>query len=436
MPGNGPLYGSNHPGIHGPPWEYVVAAAQQSGKDIWINVPVNASDAYVTSLAQLFHSGLSASTNVYVEYSNEMWHLGFPQGPWNKQAAIDEVNAGSSNLNYDGINNQDMWRLRRIAKRTIEIGRIFRTVFNDRPDHIRPVINCAWPGFYPDMLNYVKANYGNPSNDLYGIAQTGYYTSSDASSVSAVLNGEMANSDSNKASYLQMRAIATFYGLHDLVYEGGEGETGNVSAATPLDSTLSTKFAASRDAGMQTVLAHDLLNNWYPSGGELYMQFSQVGRYSVYGFWGLSEDVNNTSTGKWEGVKQVLAANVPAAQPGVALPSAVGGSVSLSEVAQPGANWYVPSDQPWLELLVYAPANGIYSIQLQGKQTASGSLEVSVDDVQVGTTSLGSTDGLSSAVNMTLSQGLHTIFVSGPGGAGPSGVSTVSTDAAVVKRVQ
>ena len=126
LPDAGPLYGANHPGVHGVPWEYVVLIAQITHKDQWINIPVNASDDYVNHVAQLLkngnaytgNQGIPSDVNIYVEYSNEMWHYGFHQGPWNLQAAKDEVAAGGSNINYDNVNNDDAWRFRRFAKRT------------------------------------------------------------------------------------------------------------------------------------------------------------------------------------------------------------------------------------------------------------------------------------------------------------------------------
>jgi hypothetical protein len=447
LPGFGPLYQTTHIGVHGPPWEYVVQAGNLTGKDVWINVPVNASDAYVTALAQLFHdgdaatanAGLAASLNIVLEYSNEMWHLGFPQGPWNQSAAQAEVAAGGSSLNYDGINDLNMQRLRRIAKRTIEIGQLFKTVFSDNPGRIRPVINCAWEGFYADMLDYVTRNYGPPANYLYGIAQTGYYTSADWSSVTAILNGEKANSDQNAGSYVQGRAIATFYGLHSLVYEGGEGETGNPTAASPADPNLANKFAAARDPGMEQVTTYDLLTNWYPSGGELYMQFSHVGRYSVYGFWGLSEDLTNLSTGKWLGVQDVLATAPPAVTAGTVLPASVGDTTSIPETAPAGTNWWVPSDQPWLELLVSVSASGTYGFKLQGLQTGTSQLQFCIDNVKVSSVSLPTSgsgpDPYSSEITAALMPGLHAIFVYGPQGSGPSGVHTQAGDAIAVRRI-
>ncbi|HME92575.1 MAG TPA: hypothetical protein VKE49_14195, partial [Myxococcaceae bacterium] len=137
LPTAGPMYGRSHLGNHGIPWEYVILITNAANADAWINIPVNASEDYVAQLAALLHDGneftgfvgINPSLNIYTEYSNELWHYGFPQGAWNYQAAVDEVAAGGSNLNYDGSTNPDIWRQRRIAKRTLEIGQAFAAVF-------------------------------------------------------------------------------------------------------------------------------------------------------------------------------------------------------------------------------------------------------------------------------------------------------------------
>jgi hypothetical protein len=427
-PTTGPVYGVTHAGIHGVPYEYVIQAANQSNKDIWINVPVNASDAYVNAMANLFAQGLNSNINVYLEYSNEMWHLGFAQGPWNATSAQAEVTAGGSNLNYDNINNLDIWRFRRIAKRTVEIGEAFKTAFGSGAGRIRPVINNGWPAFNSDMLNYVTNNYGTPAKYLYGIAMNGYYSSSNWSSVSAIEQGEIASSNNNNLPlYIQNRTIATFYGLHSLIYEGGEGETGNPQANSPADPYLANKFAASRDSGMQQVMANDVLDNWLAAGGELYMHFSMVGRYSVYGFWGLTEDINNTSTPKWLGAKQILSSPLPAISKLNNLPAVSGGTISIPEKSPPSQVFAVepqtPSAlmnlQPWLEIPVQASVAGTYSIQLQAIQPSSGTVTVWVDNVQVGTATFGSSqvsgvDPRSNTLSFALAPGLHSIFVYTP----------------------
>jgi hypothetical protein len=389
LPGVGPLYGKDHVGVHGIPWEYVVLAANETGKDIWINIPVNASDDYVTQLALLLrdgnaytnHKGLKPGINIYVEYSNEMWHYGFIQGAWNFNAGKDEVAVGGSNLDYDHIGNNDVWRFRRIAKRSIEIGNLFRAVFAKDPQRIRPIVNNQFIEHDVDMLDFVSKNYGQPARYLYAIAQTGYYGSKDKSSVAAILAGEKAASDQNKVGYLRSRAIATYYGLHSLTYEGGQDEEGNKQPTSPLDTTLANQFAAARDPGMADVEMHDLIGNWYPSGGDLYMQFAHAGRYSTYGMWGLSDDLSNRDTGKWKGVSDVM--NTPA--PAVTAGTLVSGGQNTLDTSPDslGAGFDHPSANQSAFYLLRVAKAGVYSLSLATGPGSAGQVQVFLDNQPV-----------------------------------------------------
>ncbi|HSI74089.1 MAG TPA: hypothetical protein VK934_13005, partial [Fimbriimonas sp.] len=101
-------------------WEYVAELARVTGKDIWVNVPAPASDAYVRDLAKFLKASIPASTKVFVEYSNEVWNWGFLQATYNQMAAEAEVKAGNSPLNNDGNADKFVWRRRRHAKKTVE----------------------------------------------------------------------------------------------------------------------------------------------------------------------------------------------------------------------------------------------------------------------------------------------------------------------------
>jgi len=81
----------------GVPWEVLIALANETGKDLYINVPSNASLTYIDNLAELFAYGsngvtpytsaqaspvwapLNSNLKVYIEFSNEIWNSGFMQ---------------------------------------------------------------------------------------------------------------------------------------------------------------------------------------------------------------------------------------------------------------------------------------------------------------------------------------------------------------------
>jgi hypothetical protein len=54
--------------------EYMVDLANATGRDMWVNMPYQADDAYVQNFAQYVHDHLNAGLKVYVEYGNEDWN--------------------------------------------------------------------------------------------------------------------------------------------------------------------------------------------------------------------------------------------------------------------------------------------------------------------------------------------------------------------------
>lgn len=95
--------------LTGPAYETLISLCNQTGKDLWINIPHLASNAYIQNLARLifygsnqagnpysspqanpYHKPLNSTLRVWVEYSNEIWNRGlYPQAKWMEaQAAI------------------------------------------------------------------------------------------------------------------------------------------------------------------------------------------------------------------------------------------------------------------------------------------------------------------------------------------------------------
>ena len=180
---------------YGISWEYIVQLANRTEKDLWINVPVAATDAYVKELAAVLHRDLSPNLKIYIEHSNEVWNFGFPQYIYNKLAAIDEVRQGSSVLNGDGSADQETWARRRHAKRLVEIGAIFRRAFGETTSRSTPAtgrirpIYASWvinpKDYYADVLAWVEKNYGAPGRLFYGVAGAAYFNADRAGQTAA-----------------------------------------------------------------------------------------------------------------------------------------------------------------------------------------------------------------------------------------------------------
>jgi hypothetical protein len=297
---------------YGAAWEYVIELANLTRKDIWINIPVAATDDYVKQLALLLKQGLFPECKIYIEHSNEVWNFSFPQYVYNKLAAADEVAQGKSPLANDGSKNQEVWGHRRHAKRLVEIGKTFREVFGAQgAARIRPVY-ASWviqtKSHYEDVLTWVDKTYGPPRNHFYAISGAAYYSIGKASptaDVTALLAAMRQSSDQHLALRSALKRIADHYGLKSCQYEIGPdvggGKTENVA----------NRIRSNRDPRMKDLVLHDARDNWFAHGGDMYMYFSHCSPYSRHGAWGLSEDIRDLNTPKWQAIYQLTGAAPP-----------------------------------------------------------------------------------------------------------------------------
>jgi uncharacterized protein (TIGR03437 family) len=314
---------------HGAAWEYAILLANQTGKDIWINIPASATDDYVRQLATLLHARLNPALKIYIEHSNEVWNSLFGQNAYNQAATQAEVQKGGSPLDRDGMGNLNTLVARRHAKRLVEIGNIFKGVYGDGAinDSVRVVY--AWWTIFPDqyeaVLNWVKQTYGPPSQFFYALAQTHYFSDSQATSnaiTAGVLAAMRADSDNGIGNTDALHAVAQTFGLQHVVYEGGP-DSGGGSA-----TNVGNRILANRDPGMRDLIEHDMRDNWFGRGGDLYMYFTLSGAYNRYGCWGLTEDIVSLNTVKFQAVQDLVGEPpTPIINSGAVLNSASGAAI-------------------------------------------------------------------------------------------------------------
>lgn len=302
----------NAGGKYGLAWEYVVQLANETGKDAWINIPVAATDDYVRQLALFLKKGLNPNIKIYIEHSNEVWNFGFPQYIYNKLAAIDEVKKGGSPLNNDGVKDEETWAHRRHAKRLHDIAETFKEVFGAQAmlTRIRPIY-ASWlispDAHFKDVLQWADSTYGPPKNYFYGMAGAAYYNAEKASNTASpeeILAAMQQSSDGNAKYHQPLKAIADFYGLKYTQYEigpdNGGGKTENVA----------NRIRANRLPAMKALVLHDA-EKWFAMGGDMYMYFAAPGGYSRYGCWGLSEDIRQLNTPKWQAIYEITGTAPP-----------------------------------------------------------------------------------------------------------------------------
>ncbi|MBD2844051.1 DUF1349 domain-containing protein [Paenibacillus sp. IB182496] len=429
-------------------WEYAVMLSNATNTDMWINVPVAADDDYLTKLAQLIKYGsdgvnpytsvqsnpiyppLNSSLNVYVEYANELWNYAsaFSHSNWNMNAAVAEVSAGGSNLNYDGMTSTYQLGWRRQARRTVEISNAFRSVFGDSAmmSRVRPVLEWKQANNQDTagvMLNFLDNWYNNADgnhvanpravNDyIWGGSGSAYYNP-DNSSDTLTLSNIWTSKSFNPATWINGQTIdasyAAAFGLHRTAYEGGPSMdySGHSEAV---------KEQAWNHSGMKTNIV-DHQNTWENAGGELLMYFNLTGSsYTRYYEWEFVKnmlDPINTSP-KMQGIQQLIAA---AKQP-VTIGASMPGSINGNNWSAINRSWGTPgsgslnlngNDLRWAAYNFKGSGNRAAKVDYSSGGAATA--RVYVDGNLAGTITTSGGAGSFTATSQLFNDGLHSVRV-------------------------
>ena len=191
----------------------------------------------------------------------------FSQYTWNKLNAIDRVkNDPKISIAFNST-DQEMWARRNHYLRLIEIGKIFPSVFGST------AYISKWTIFslhYDTILNWANIVFGiAPSKYLYALAQTHYFSDTEASahaSVQQILAAVKNSSDNGYVKTLQIGEIASVWGLKLAAYEAGPGM--NVGDTTNIDN----RIEAQRNPAIKQIAVDDILKSWFglPRPGDFF----------------------------------------------------------------------------------------------------------------------------------------------------------------------
>lgn len=296
-------------------WEHAIEICNLTGKDMWLNIPIAATDDYIRELATLLRDTLKPELNIYIENSNEVWNYSFGQYTYNKMGAIDEVGKGDAYLNDPEVrssNVQEVWHQRRYALRLVTAIRIFGDVFGAEQINQRLRGIYAWwtikPGEYRSTLEWVKLHFGNPSDLFWAIAKTNYYNDAKAhggqspEEVVAIMKND---SDLGRNATGTLKSVSDDYGLRLVTYEAGPDNGGGDT------NNIGNRIRANRLPNMGELMKHDFVENWLPLGGDLYMYLEVVSAYSRYGCWGHTEDAANRATPRFRAIYELVGTPQP-----------------------------------------------------------------------------------------------------------------------------
>ena len=387
----------------GASWEYLVALANETGKDVWINVPVYASDDYVTKLAQLFAYGsdginpyaspqaapvyapLDANLKLYIEYSNELWNTSFPQYNSNVALAEAEAAAGNSALAYDKNGSWFVWERRRAAERIAQISTLFRGVFGDEAmmTRVRPVFEWQYGNMNETAavgLDFLDDYYNNadgvkhvatphPVNYfLYG-GGGGWYVEPvhEGLGTAAAVFASGQNVPSTGGDALWANA----FGLKAMGYEGGFEVGGDTGAAA--------EVALNLDPGVLGQ-ATQALTAFFHLGGTMPFIFNAAGATS-YGV--ANPTINELNTPKMQAILALDANTRPLQQiaghvPGIFPYQSTSGVTNSGYVSNALINV-----GDYMGFSVSVPTAGTFTVTTDAPRPAA--VRILIDNVPVGT---------------------------------------------------
>jgi hypothetical protein len=323
-------------------YEYAIQIANELGKDIWINIPSGANDMHVRRLANLLKRSLAPGRVVYVENSNELWNFVFSQSTENVKAAVREAIAGDRTLTNGQACTQEKFDATygecnkywagyyRVGKRAVNISNIFSEVFGadamNKRVRVVYATQFASPGIAELVLKNIATYRGAPSASLYGVATAPYFYLSEqlAASESAgqdqILQSLQNSLNTDNQPYFAAgireagafvrkpykggtntgashKALADYYGIKSLAYEGGPDLLQNPANA-------SGKIAANRDAKMGALVRSEI-SQWIGCGNDLFMHFALSSSWDRYGYWGLMNDPTELTSTKYDAARDI-----------------------------------------------------------------------------------------------------------------------------------
>jgi hypothetical protein len=257
---------------------------------------------------------LRPDLHCYVEYSNEVWNGQFKQQRQNFDAAKREVAAGDTTLTNNGADrNEHYWGFKRVAKRSVEVKKLlgddprFRVILASQVAYAPP------GGMIKMQLEYIEKHHGPPANFIYAVACAPYfapgrdetdparkkwYTQRADVSVDGICDRLLARTATSANDNVKaFHALARKYNLKSFAYEGGLD-------LQQFPNALDLKIASQYDprAG---IAVEDYLNHWYRGGGDAMFFFTLSCKYTKWGYWGLTEDVRDLGTPKYQGAVRV-----------------------------------------------------------------------------------------------------------------------------------
>ena len=293
----------------GAPLEAMIELANTLQADPWLCLPHLADDDFVRQYAQMIRERLDPRRVASIEYSNEVWNLGFEQARF-----------AAAQSKQRGLPTPHGFGSAYYAERTRQVAKIFDEVFGARERGRWLAVfagQAAWTQFSEhglgwkdtaaqvDVLAIAPYFQAAAANDPKNAAQTLTLTPEQVmAQMRASIAGEV------RSRIAQNAALARRHKLKLRGYEGGAHDTASQFPGPQHDPITAVLAAAHRDPAMRAIY-RDYVDEWIRGGGELLNQYHDIGKGSKWGFWGVLETVTQDpeSAPKYLGLLDAIAAH-------------------------------------------------------------------------------------------------------------------------------
>jgi hypothetical protein len=302
-------------------WEVMIALANQTQKNLWINIPHQADANYVTQLATLVRDTLDPNLKVYVEYSNEIWSNSlFEQGVWAGQQASA---LGITKAAFNAKKTAEHWKSFQTVlgagweDRLVRVGAIWSAQTDSSVNStkytntwLREMFNNYGPanGTRPDILSPTtyfgnniqtwaaqNVNYNSPTEADYRRTFDEWQERLLGSNPGT--GGSLGPDEVHRPGGIgqELRAMSLHYNLPLVSYEGGPSiytDEIEPTYGTGITDFMMNINRAPRFADMYRI--H--LNNAARLGLRSHDAFVETSKYSKFGQWGHVEYLDQGRT--------------------------------------------------------------------------------------------------------------------------------------------
>ncbi|MFQ3648791.1 MAG: hypothetical protein SNJ75_00550 [Gemmataceae bacterium] len=294
-----PRLTSHSQAVNGVCVELMCEFCNTTGMDPWFCIPHRATDDYIVRFCELVKARLDPKRTVYLEYSNECWNNQFEQARYCAEMGQKlglSTNAFTAQLRFYSQRSVEMFTL---AEKVLGKARLVRVLATQASNPWTGTTVLDWQNAHQKadaiaIAPYFGGRLGSPKTaDM--VAKM---------SVETLLD-ELAKDQKENIPRIQRYAEeAKKRKLRLLAYEGGQHLAGHGGAEN--NEALTRLFhAANRHPRMKQLYARDYAI-WNAAGGDLFVVFSSVSRYSKWGSWGQLEMYNQTTSPKYEALREYL----------------------------------------------------------------------------------------------------------------------------------